>query len=154
VETKTASLRAPKKDPVVDTAARLRPAIVRTARRLRQEAGTDLGPTLIAALATVDRKGPLTPSELAEHERVKRPTATKMVARLESVGLVERARDPLDGRSHLVSTTRAGRDLLERMRRRKTAYLARNLRDLEPEDLDTLDRAAALLERILESERA
>ena len=154
METKTTSLRAPKKDPVVDTAARLRPAIVRTARRLRQEAGTDLGPTLIAALATVDRKGPLTPSELAEHERVKRPTATKMVARLESVGLVERARDPLDGRSHLVSTTRAGRDLLERMRRRKTAYLARNLRDLEPEDLDTLDRAAALLERILESERA
>ena len=153
METKSA-LRAPKKDPVVDTAARLRPAIVRTARRLRQEAGTDLGPTLIAALATVDRRGPLTPSELAEAERVKRPTATKMVAKLESVGLVERARDPLDGRSHLVSTTRAGRDLLERLRRRKTAYLARNLRDLEPEDLDTLDRAAALLERILESERA
>src|SRR5262245_62722574 len=66
-----------------ELAARLRLAITRTARRLRQEAGTDLSPSQTAALATIDSNGPLTPSELASLERVQRPTATRIVARLE-----------------------------------------------------------------------
>jgi DNA-binding MarR family transcriptional regulator len=138
---------------LTETAAQLRLAIVRTARRMRQEAGTDLGPTLIAALGSIDRLGPLTPSELADLERVKRPTATRMIARLEAEGLVDRAPDPVDRRSHLIATTQKGRELLSRLRRRKTAYLARHLRDLDDADLATLDRAAELLEHLLESER-
>ena len=140
-------------DRLTETAARLRLAIVRTARRMRQEAGTDLGPTLIAALGSIDRLGPLTPSELADLERVQRPTATRMIARLEAEGLVDRAPDPVDRRSHLIATTQKGRELLSRLRRRKTAYLARHLRDLDDADLATLDRAAELLEHLLESER-
>jgi DNA-binding MarR family transcriptional regulator len=120
---------------------------------MRQEAGTDLGPTLIAALGSIDRLGPLTPSELADLERVKRPTATRMIARLEAEGLVDRAPDPLDRRSHLIAVTPRGRELVTRLRRRKTAYLARHLRHLDDADLATLDRAAELLEGLLESER-
>ena len=60
-------------------AAHLRIAVARTARRLRQEVG-GLSPTLTAALATVDHHGPLTPSELAQRERVQRPTATRVLA--------------------------------------------------------------------------
>ena len=56
-----------------ELATRLRLAVTRSARRLRQEASTDLSPTLIAALATIERHGPLTPSELATRERVQRP---------------------------------------------------------------------------------
>src|SRR6476660_6618167 len=93
-----------------ELAARLRLAITRTARRLRQEAGTDLSPSQTAALASIDAHGPLTPSELATLERVQRPTATRIVARLEEEGLVERAADPADGRSFLVTATRDGRD--------------------------------------------
>ena len=85
--------------PVSALAAHLRLAVARTARRLRQEAGGGLSPTLTAALATVERHGPLTPSELAARERVQRPTATKLVARLEADGLVARTADPTDGRS-------------------------------------------------------
>src|SRR3954452_5825798 len=88
--------------------ARLRLAVARTARRLRQEAGGGLSPTLNAALATVERHGPLTPSELAERERVQRPTATKLVAKLEAEGLVGRTADPLDGRSFLIAITLDG----------------------------------------------
>lgn len=151
----TASVTAttPTDDQLVETAARLRLAIVRASRRLRQEAGTDLGPTLIAALGTVERNGPLTPSELAAIERVKRPTATRMLSRLEAEGLVDRASDPTDRRSYLVSATRDGRELLSRLRKRKTAYLARHLRDLDAEELATIDRAVELLEELLESER-
>src|SRR6478609_2327736 len=114
--------------PLTDSAARLRMAIVRTARRLRQEAaggGTELTPTGASALATVERHGPLTPSELAEIERVKRPTATRTLRVLEEAGLIERAPDPGDGRSCLVSVNAAGRERLRRLRSRKNAYLAR-----------------------------
>src|SRR5687768_7786235 len=138
---------------LTDAAARLRLAITRTARRLRQEASGELTPTSAAALATVERHGPLTPSELAEIERIKRPTATRSLRFLEEEGLVARTPDPSDGRSALVNISAAGRDRLRALRGRKNAYLARRMRDLSAEDLATLERAAAILERIQDRER-
>jgi DNA-binding MarR family transcriptional regulator len=138
-----------------DTASQLRNAIVRTSRALRQDAAGESGlsPTQTAVLASINRSGPLTPSELAEIERVKRPTMTRTLACLEREGLIERAPDPADGRSSLVAVNDAGRERLARLRRRKSAYLARRLRKLEPEEVETLARAAALLDRMREDER-
>jgi DNA-binding MarR family transcriptional regulator len=136
-----------------EVAARLRLVITRTARRLRQEAGAELSPSQAAALATIERHGPLTPSELASLERVQRPTATRIVARLESEGLVERAADPGDGRSFIVSVTPQGQALLRKLRTRKNAYLARQLRGLDPDELAALARAAEILERLQGGER-
>jgi DNA-binding MarR family transcriptional regulator len=136
-----------------DLATRLRLAIVRMNRRLRQEAGGQLSPTLSAALGTIARHGPLTPSELADRERIQRPTATRLLARLEAPGYVARTPDPEDGRSSLVALTPAGATLLEQARTRKDAYLARRLRGLSAEDRATLRRAAEILERMLD-ERA
>ena len=96
----------------------------------------------------------MTPSELAAIERIQRPTATRIVARLEQEGLVERAPDPEDGRCSLISVSAAGQALLGRLRGRKDAYLARRLRDLSDRDLATLRRAASILERMLEEEQA
>jgi DNA-binding MarR family transcriptional regulator len=137
-----------------DLAVRLRLAITRTSRRLRQEAGTGLSPTLTAALATIDTHGPLTPSELATRERVQRPTATRLVARLEELGVLQRAADPTDRRSSLLSVTPEGHALMEEMRGRKTAYLAHRIEKLDAEERATLDRAAAILEQLLEDDRA
>ena len=97
--------------------------------------------------------GPLTPSELAERERVKRPTATRILANLAALGLVTRTPDPGDGRASLVATTAAGRALLRRLRTRKNAYLAKRLRGLDPDEVETLERAATILERLLDEER-
>src|ERR1700761_7325986 len=140
---------------LTDTASHLRDAIVRTSRALRQEAAaeTGLSPSATAALATINRSGPLTPSELAQLERVKRPSMTRTLACLEGEGLVERTADPADGRSFLVAINDAGRDRLARLRRRKSAYLARRLRKLDPDEGEPLARAAELLERIREDER-
>jgi DNA-binding MarR family transcriptional regulator len=138
--------------PGTDLATRLRLGITRTARRLRQEAGGELSPTLAAALATIARHGPLTPSELAARERVQRPTATRLLARLEAPGLVARTADPADRRSSLVAVTPAGASLLAEVRTRKDAYLARRLRALSPEERATLRRASEILERMLEDE--
>jgi len=134
----------------IELAARLRLAITRTARRLRQESGTDLGPSQVAALATIERQGPLAPSQLAERERIKRPTATRILARLAEAGLVVRIPDPSDGRSAIVSISSDGRALLRRLRQRKTAYLAKRLRELPDQDVRALARAAEVLEGILE----
>jgi DNA-binding MarR family transcriptional regulator len=139
-------------DATLEVASRLRLAIARTARRLRQNSGTELTAALTAALATVEARGPLTPSGLAEVEHVKRPTATRIVARLSEQGLVQRTPDPTDRRSCLVGITPEGRVLLRRLRKRKTAYLAKRLRELEPEDVAALERAADVLERLLETE--
>jgi DNA-binding MarR family transcriptional regulator len=133
-----------------DLASHLRHTIVRAARRLRQEAGGELSPSLTAALSTVDRHGPLTPSEVAARERIQRPTVTRVLARLEEQGLVERMTDPGDRRSSFVTTTAEGRALLKELRTRKTAFLAERLARLEPEERAALERAADILERVLE----
>jgi DNA-binding MarR family transcriptional regulator len=143
--------------PLTDAAARLRMAIVRTGRRLRQEAAAEtsgLTPTSTAALATIERHGPLTPSELAELERVKRPTVTRTLGCLDREGLIERTPDPADGRSSLVAVNGAGRERLRRLRGRKNAYLAKRMRDLPADDIAALERAAEILEGMLESEDA
>jgi DNA-binding MarR family transcriptional regulator len=125
-------------------------AIARTARRLRQEAGADLSPSMASALASIERHGPLTPSELANRERIQRPTATRVLARLEEDGMVLRTADPRDGRSCLIAVSPAGQARLEESRTRKDAYLARRLTALSSEDRQVLDRAAGILERVLE----
>ena len=135
---------------VTRTAAQLRLAITRTARRLRQEAGVGLSPSQGAALATIERRGPLTPSELAAAERIQRPTATRLLAKLEAAGLVGRQADPTDRRCSLVTITAQGRALLAESRAHKDAYLARRLRDLDAADRATLARAAEILDGLLE----
>ena len=135
-------------------AAQLRLAITRTARRLRQEAGADLSPTLIAALATIERHGPLTPSELAELERVQRPTATRIVARL-GAGGPGRARRRPRRRALLRSSARrptAGRCCAACGRARTPTWRA-GCASSTPDEVATLDRAAEILERLLEGER-
>ncbi|MEA2357675.1 MAG: hypothetical protein QOI62_935 [Solirubrobacteraceae bacterium] len=136
-----------------DLATSLRLAVTRTARRLRQEAGGELSPSQSAALACIDRHGPLTPSQVAARERVQRPTATRTLALLEARGLIARTADPSDRRSSRVAITREGSRLLAALRDRKDAYLTRRLRELEPEELEALARAAAVLERLLEEDR-
>jgi DNA-binding MarR family transcriptional regulator len=133
-----------------ELASHLRFTLARAARRLRQEAGTGLSPSLTAALASVERCGPLTPSELAAAERVRRPTITRVLARLEDAGLISRTPDPADRRSTLVAITPAGAALLAEGRTRKDAFLSERLDGLFPADRETLARAAAILEGLLE----
>ena len=133
-------------------APRLRLAITRLARRLRQQSGDGLTPSQTSALATVERRGPMTPSELAAIEQIQRPTATRVLAGLEEKSLITRERDANDGRISRVEISRDGAAVLKRGRSRKNAYLERRLRTLAPEEVATLERAAALIERLLEEE--
>jgi DNA-binding MarR family transcriptional regulator len=137
-------------DPTPRLADELRTAVTRLARRLRQHADEDASPTQVAALSTIERRGPLSLSALAECERVRPPTVTGAVARLEERGLVTRTADPDDRRAARVEITAAGRKLLARTRSRKTAFLAQRLDDLDDHDRSVLSAAVEVLDRILD----
>jgi DNA-binding MarR family transcriptional regulator len=131
-----------------DLARSLGFAVLRCSRTLRQRSDVELSPSLVSALVTIRRHGSVTPSELAEHERVRRPTATRFIACLEHAGLVSRTADPDDGRSYRVAITQAGVVLLESARRQNDAYLAERLDLLDADELATLERATGILERL------
>ena len=103
----------PTPDETAELAGRLRLAITRLARQLRQTSDTDLSPTQGSVLATVGTSGPLTLGELAELERVASPTITKVIALLHEKGLVDKITDPADRRFVRVQPARlpAGRTL-------------------------------------------
>jgi DNA-binding MarR family transcriptional regulator len=138
--------------PDLELAARLRLAITRLARRLRQETAAGLSPSQTSALATIERHGPLTPSEVAEIERIQRPTATRVLGALTDAGLITREVDLKDRRIARVKLMPDGARVLRRGRSRKNAYLARRLQHLDQDELELLDRAAQLLERLIEDE--
>lgn len=134
---------------VLEGAERLRLATTRLARILRQETHTGLTPTQVAALATLQRLGPVAQRHLAEAERISAPTATKVVDKLVQAGLVERRGDPTDRRVTLLAVTEAGHDLLATTRRHKTAWLATHLGTLSAQDRTTLMDAVDVLERLV-----
>jgi DNA-binding MarR family transcriptional regulator len=139
--------------PTGELADRLRLGVTRLARRLRQQSDVDASPTQIAALSTIERAGPLTLGELAAHERVRPPTVTAAVGRLEERGLVVRHADPDDRRVARVEITPEGRKLLARNRSRKTAFLAKRLDALDRSDREVLAAAVDVLDRVLADER-
>jgi DNA-binding MarR family transcriptional regulator len=103
---------------------------------------------MLSALATISHHGPLTFGALAERERVAPPSITKVVAKLEAEGVVERAADAEDRRFSLVRTTPAGEDLLAEDRRRKTAWLTARIGELTDAEQRRLAAALDVLDRL------
>jgi DNA-binding MarR family transcriptional regulator len=135
-----------------ELASDLRMSVMRLTRRLRFER-PDMGLTLtqISALGTIDRHGPMTPREVADHERVQPPSMTRVLAVLEQRGLIVRIAHPSDGRQQLVSMAPAGRDLLREDRRRREAWLALRLAELTTEERAVLRAAMPIIDRITQT---
>jgi DNA-binding MarR family transcriptional regulator len=112
-------------------AARLRISATRLARLLRRQGDTGLSPSQLSALTSVEAHGPLTLGALADHERVAPPTVTKVVGKLEELGLVVRRAVPSDRRVARISITDAGTALLAEVRQRKDVWLAARLAQLD-----------------------
>jgi DNA-binding MarR family transcriptional regulator len=134
-----------------EVASRLRLSVTRLARILRHQDAGSLAPTLSAALATIDREGPLTLGDLATREHVAPPSITKAVEKLESMGYVDRRQDETDRRIARVQITAAGHRHVVQSRSRRDAWLATRLQDLPADDVDRLAAATDLLERLIET---
>src|SRR5487761_1698699 len=120
--TTMAGTRAAEDDDVAaETLTRLRLAVSRLARSIRQQSGVELSPSQLSALFSVERLGPVALGELAAVEGVRGPSISRCVATLEALGL------------------------LERSRRERTAWLAARVAGLGPEERRALVHAVAAL---------
>ncbi len=132
-------------------ANRLRPVVLRIARELRREIHT-LGVTSgqVTLLVQIKRSPGITASELAERERISAPGMSGHISRLETATLIERTR-ATDRRRIGLTLTPAGEQVLEDVRRKRTAWLAEHLKGLSPEERDTIEAALPALEKLLEA---
>jgi DNA-binding MarR family transcriptional regulator len=118
-------------------------------RRVPREAtASDLTLAQLSILITLWEQGPMRMSDLAAHERVRTPTTTVAIRRLEKLGLVARSRDRKDLRSVLVEITPQGRAAGSESLAAKHAELAAMLNDLSPDEQETLRKAVPPLERL------
>ena len=136
----------------LDTAALahdLRLAVMRFSRRLRsQRVDTSVTLTHLAALSTLKRNGPMSPGELAAHERVQPPSMTRVVVALEGMGLVTRTPHPTDGRQVIIGLTAAAEDLLAAEARAREAWLSSRLQELTADERVVLREAAEIMEKL------
>jgi DNA-binding MarR family transcriptional regulator len=132
-----------------ELASRLRAAVTRLNRKLRQQALAGLSPAQASALGTVNRLASPTLGELAAAEQVQPPTVTRLVTSLESAGLVARATDEVDRRVVRVSITAEGRRNLEQIRTLKDAFLTRRLAALDPAEKPLTEDLTRLLEHLV-----
>jgi DNA-binding MarR family transcriptional regulator len=132
--------------------SQLRLVILRLGRRLRQQAAGEVTPSQLSALSTVAKHGELTLGELAAIERIAPPSMTRIAARLEDQGWLERRTDASDRRVARVAVSPAGQALLDETRTRRDAFLSNRLQQLTEEEQALLERAVPLLERLASDE--
>jgi DNA-binding MarR family transcriptional regulator len=139
-----------------DTGSALRLAVLRLSRRLRQETGGlgDVTPSQMSALVALAKHGEITLGELASIERIAPPSMTRIAARLEDKGMLERRVDASDRRVARVAITQAGRDILRQSQERGDAFVSARLEALPEEDRELLARAVPILERLVSGEDA
>ena len=127
----------------------LHSAAIHLLRGVRKEdVRAGVGPARLSVLSVLVFGGPSRLSDLARIEQVRPPTMSKIVAGLETQGLVRRRPHPHDARASTIEATTRGTKLLQLGRRRRVARLARSLAHLETPEIELLARAAAIVERI------
>jgi DNA-binding MarR family transcriptional regulator len=135
-----------------ETVTRLRMALLRVGRRLRQQTHTGITPSQLSALSTVHRHGPLTLGDLAGLENVQPPSISRIVGALEGEGYVERTADDSDRRVALVEITTKGADELDQIRKHRDEWLADRLDALTVENRRRVLDALPALEKLLAEE--
>jgi DNA-binding MarR family transcriptional regulator len=128
-------------------------SVLRRGDANRGTEGGDLTLAQLSILLTLLDCGPIRMTELAAHERVRTPTTTVAIRRLEKLGLVKRSRDPSDLRAVLVEVTPEGLVQHREALATRRAHLSTLLAKLTDEELDTLAKALAPLERLAEQHK-
>lgn len=131
-----------------DLAARFRQALVPLVRKLRTNVEEGMSPSLMSALSTVAREGPITLTDLAAVEKVSPPMGTKLANALEERGLVTRVGCTDDKRVTRLELTRDGRRMLDRSHKRRNAWLAQKLAALTDDERIAIAESIAVIERL------
>src|SRR3954453_6494907 len=143
-------LRSPVAADPIAVANKLRPVLLQLNRELRREIHS-LGVTggQVSLLVQIEREPGLGIRELATRERMSPAGMSKYVGRLEAAGLVERTA-LADKRRVGLRLTDQGERVLRSVKKRRTAWLAARLRELEPAGGAAIEHALEPLARLLE----
>jgi len=132
-----------------ETADRLHSAAIHLLRRLRvRDRESGVGPAQLSALSVLVFGGPRSLGELADTEQVRPPTMSRIVAGLESAGLVRR-RKTEDGRRVRLEASAKGTKILQEGRKRRVESLAKALHLLSEEEKRQLVELVELLQRVI-----
>jgi DNA-binding MarR family transcriptional regulator len=100
-----------------------------------------------ALLVHLYETGPVRAAEIVERTGLDKSTVSRQIARLEELGLLERAVDSADGRARIVQLTETGHDRLAAVRADRRRLLRQRMEDWSTEDMQTF---STLLERLNE----
>lgn len=132
-----------------DEIGRLRLVLLRLARQIRSNSPGDVTPSQLSMVATLARQGPCTIGQIAEHERVRVPSASKIAESVVAKGLAERRVDPDDRRRVVLALSTDGENLLADLRRAGIEWLASRLDRLTADDRASISQVVPVLERLL-----
>ena len=142
-------MAAPTSEKSTAVADALHSAAIHLLRRLRREdERAGISAAKLSALSVLVFGGPMRLTDLARAEQVRAPTMTRLAAAMAREGLLRRRPVPDDARAVRLEPTPRGRRLLTEGRRRRVSSLARALDSLPPDDVRTLEAAAALMESV------
>jgi DNA-binding MarR family transcriptional regulator len=130
----------------------LRLAVLRISRRMRLErSNTDVTDSQLSVLFVLNKEGAQTLGSLSDHERVTPPSMNRTVNSLVDAGLATRSSSPEDGRKVLIAATEAGLEIARETKRRRQAWFALRLDELDPTERAALDAAAPILRKLADS---
>lgn len=134
-----------------DELGRLRNALGRISRLVdRQVSGGGLTRTQLSVLGVTARRGPIGMGELAEAEGLNPTMLSRVVGKLETMGLLRRSPDPADARVVRVDVTPAGRRLQDRLRRERAGLFGERIAELPDGYAGSLLEALPALEALAE----
>jgi len=132
-----------------ETAERLHSAAIHLLRRLRvRDRESGVGPAQLSALSVLVFAGPRSLGELADAEQVRPPTMSRIVAGLESAGLVRRHATE-DGRRVRLEASAKGTKILQEGRKRRVESLAKAVSSLSEEEQQKLGTLTNLLQQVV-----
>ncbi|MCI4588862.1 MarR family transcriptional regulator [Sphingobium sp. BYY-5] len=125
-------------------------AAMRLARRLRQSApSTELTGGGLGLLVTLSQGGPMSAAALARCEGLQPQSLSRLLARMERDGLIERKADVADRRRGVIAVTRRGLEALNGAMSQRRRWLSAVMTDrLNEQERSILLQAAELMLRI------
>lgn len=127
---------------------RLLLAMIRLGRLSRQAAATELTPSQVSTLATLAGRTVARVTDLATAEGLALPVMTRLVASLESGGLVTKTPDPDDRRAVRLALTEEGYATIKRIFTARAGAVNEQIAALPAEELATLEAALPVLEKL------
>ena len=124
--------------------------LVRRLRATSLSQTQELSLTQMAVIARLAKNGPATTADLARAESVKPQSMGAAVGALEQMGIIERMRDPSDGRQVFIELTSKGKAMRESVRDAKRTWLEQGIAKLDKKEKGTLFAAGEIIKRLVE----